>query len=114
MNDKISQDEINSILWRACDTFRGTVDPAEYKNYILVMLFVKCVSDVWHDHYAEAKRQFADEERVLRRMQYEKFKLPQDCHLKERNHGPRYYELLNRVLPDWRERREKLNAFEFA
>jgi type I restriction enzyme M protein len=40
MNHQISQDEINSILWRACDTFRGTVDPSEYKNYILVMLFV--------------------------------------------------------------------------
>jgi type I restriction enzyme M protein len=79
MNDKISQEEINSILWRACDTFRGTVDPAEYKNYILVMLFLKYVSDVWHDHYAEAKRQYGDEERVLRRMQYEKFKLPEDC-----------------------------------
>lgn len=35
------------------------------------------------------------------------------CHLKEPNHSPQYYELLDRVLPDWRERREKLNAFEF-
>lgn len=35
INIPISQDEINSILWRACDTFRGTVDPSEYKNYIL-------------------------------------------------------------------------------
>ena len=40
MSDKINQEEINGILWSACDTFRGTVDPAEYKNYILVMLFV--------------------------------------------------------------------------
>ena len=51
MPDAISQDEINGILWRACDTFRGTVDPSEYKNYILVMLFVKYVSDVWRDRY---------------------------------------------------------------
>ena len=36
------------------------------------------------------------------------------CHLKEPNHGPRYYQLLDRVLPDWRERREKLNAYEFG
>lgn len=36
------------------------------------------------------------------------------CHLVEPNHSPRYYELLDRVLPDWRERREKLNAFEFG
>ena len=31
MTNQISQDEINDILWRACDTFRGTVDPSEYK-----------------------------------------------------------------------------------
>jgi predicted metal-dependent hydrolase len=36
------------------------------------------------------------------------------CHLQEPNHSQRYYELLDRVLPDWRDRREKLNAFEFG
>jgi predicted metal-dependent hydrolase len=36
------------------------------------------------------------------------------CHLKEPNHSQRYYELLDRVLPDWRDRREKLNSFEFG
>jgi predicted metal-dependent hydrolase len=36
------------------------------------------------------------------------------CHLVEPNHSQRYYELLDRVLPDWRERREKLNTFEFG
>jgi type I restriction enzyme M protein len=41
----VSQDEINNILWRACDTFRGTIDASEYKNYLLVILFVKYVSD---------------------------------------------------------------------
>jgi type I restriction enzyme M protein len=80
MTNTISQDEINSILWRACDTFRGTVDPAEYKNYILVMLFVKYISDVWQDHYEQYKRQYGgDPERVRRRMQYEKFVLPEGC-----------------------------------
>ena len=48
MTSTINQDEINSILWNACDTFRGTVDPAEYKNYILVMLFVKYISKMRH------------------------------------------------------------------
>ena len=77
MTDTVNQDEINAILWRACDTFRGTVDPAEYKNYILVMLFVKYVSDVWRDHYAAYQKEFSDdEERSRRRMRYEKFALP--------------------------------------
>ena len=36
------------------------------------------------------------------------------CHLAEPNHSSRYYELLDRVLPDWRKRRERLNGFEFG
>jgi len=36
------------------------------------------------------------------------------CHLAEPYHSPRYYEILDRILPDWRERRDKLNSFEFG
>ena len=65
---QISQDEINSILWKACDPFRGPVDPSEYKNYILVMLFVKYISDVWIDHYDSYRQQFGtDFDRAWRR-----------------------------------------------
>ena len=75
---QISQDEINRILWSACDTFRGTVDPSEYKNYILVMLFVKYISDVWRDHYDKYKQRYdEDETRIRRRMEREKFVLPE-------------------------------------
>lgn len=30
------------------------------------------------------------------------------CHLLERGHGPRFYALMDRFLPDWKERRAKL------
>lgn len=79
-NRKPTQEEINNALWSACDTFRGTVDPAEYKNYILVFLFLKYLSDVWKDHYEKYKEEFGDdEERIKRRMERERFKLPENC-----------------------------------
>jgi predicted metal-dependent hydrolase len=34
------------------------------------------------------------------------------CHLKEHNHSAAYYALLDRILPDWRERRAALNRME--
>ena len=81
MTNRINQDEINAILWKACDTFRGTLDPSEYKNYILVMLFVKYISDVWQDHYDQLKQKFGDddEERIQRQLRYERFVLPEGC-----------------------------------
>lgn len=81
MTNRINQDEINAILWKACDTFRGTVDPSEYKNYILVMLFVKYISDVWQDHYDQLKQKYGndDEERIQRQLRYERFVLPEGC-----------------------------------
>lgn len=76
----IKQEEINAIAWRACDTFRGVVDPAEYKNYILVFLFLKYLNDVWKDKREQYEREFAgDQERVKRRLSRERFVLPEGC-----------------------------------
>ena len=77
---KINQEEINNVLWKACDTFRGTVDASEYKNYILVMLFVKYISDTWQERYNELQEQYGkDDERILRRLERERFVLPKGC-----------------------------------
>ena len=32
-------EDINSAVWAACDTFRGAIDPAQYKDYVLAILF---------------------------------------------------------------------------
>jgi predicted metal-dependent hydrolase len=36
------------------------------------------------------------------------------CHLKELHHGKSFYQLLGRVLPDWRERKRRLEEFDFG
>ena len=43
--EEIKQQDINNTAWKACDTFRGVMDATDYKDYILVMLFVKYISD---------------------------------------------------------------------
>ena len=99
---KIDQQEINDILWRACDSMRGTVDPIEYKDYILTMLFVKYISAVWQDHYDECKKQYGDDPvRIKRRMARERFILPENSsfdYLYAHREAPNLGELVNIAL----------------
>ena len=72
-----TQSDINRMAWKACDTFRGSIDPAQYKDYILTAIFLKYISDVWHDHYDAFQAQYGNNpERIERLMQRDRFVLP--------------------------------------
>ena len=45
----IKKSELYSSLWKSCDELRGGMDASQYKNYVLVLLFVKYVSDKYAD-----------------------------------------------------------------
>ena len=100
-NRKPSQAEINRTLWQACDTFRGVVDPAEYKNYILTMLFVKYISDVWQDHYEAYQEEYDDERLIQRKMERERFVLPEKAtfdHIASKKDAPDIGQVINKAL----------------
>ncbi|HVU19457.1 MAG TPA: type I restriction-modification system subunit M [Rhizomicrobium sp.] len=102
MTGKVTQQEINQAAWAACDTFRGAVDPAQYKDYILVMLFLKYISDLWNDHFESYKKQFGgDDARIRRRMERERFVLPEGASfydLYEKRNEANIGELINIAL----------------
>lgn len=80
MPQQFDQAEINGIVWKACDTFRGAVDPSEYKNYILTMLFLKYMSDVWKDKQREYHEKYkGDQQRIKRALARERFVVPDEC-----------------------------------
>lgn len=41
----VKKSELYSLLWEACNKLRGGVEPSRYKDYVLVLLFFKYVSD---------------------------------------------------------------------
>lgn len=41
----VKKSELYSTLWASCDQLRGGMEPTEYKDYVLLMLFVRYVSD---------------------------------------------------------------------
>jgi type I restriction enzyme M protein len=88
----ISQDEINNILWKACDILRGTADPSEYRDYILTILFVKYISDLKKDYDEGYKKQ-----------NFGKipFTIPQGCSFEElyaKSDAPYFGEVVNSAL----------------
>ena len=69
-----TKQNIEKVLWNACDSFRGKIDSSRYKDYILSMLFVKYLSDV----YAYTRKKYSEqyngnEERIARAMSRERF-----------------------------------------
>lgn len=71
-----TRNEIERVLWKACDSFRGKIDSSRYKDYILSMLFVKYLSDVSIEKRAEYAKQYdGDEARIARAMSRERFAL---------------------------------------
>jgi len=104
VSKKLTTAEINQVVWKACDTFRGVIDPSQYKDYILTMLFLKYVSSV-HD----AKRAFymdkyeGNEQRVQRAMERERFKLPKEsnfAYLYKQRNASNIGELIDIALED--------------
>lgn len=41
----LKKSELYSSLWAACDNLRGGMDASQYKDYVLVLLFIKYISD---------------------------------------------------------------------
>ena len=46
----IKKSELYSTLWKSCDELRGGMDASQYKDYVLVVLFVKYISDKYKNN----------------------------------------------------------------
>jgi type I restriction enzyme M protein len=102
MTAQVSKQEICDVVWRACDTFRGTIDPSQYKDYILVMLFLKYISDLWKEKKEQYEARYRGEAgRVERALSRERFRVPKDCdfdNLYARRDAANVGELINIAL----------------
>ena len=45
----IKKSQLYSSIWESCNNLRGSMDASQYKDYVLVLLFVKYVSDKYAD-----------------------------------------------------------------
>ena len=97
-----TRNDIQRVLWKACDSFRGKIDSSRYKDYILSMLFVKYLSDVTKEMRERYARQYeGDERRVERAMRRERFMVDAESsfdYLYERRTDPEIGQRINVAL----------------
>ena len=56
---------LENWLWEAACVIRGPVDAPKFKDYILPLIFLKRLSDVFDDEVARLGREFGDEKKAL-------------------------------------------------
>jgi type I restriction enzyme M protein len=97
-----TKEVINNVVWKACDTFRGTMDSAQYKDYILSMLFVKYLSDFYREKLETLQQKYhGNQERIGRALLREKFVLDEQCtfaYLLKHKEANNVGEVINKVL----------------
>jgi type I restriction enzyme M protein len=102
MEAKISKTTISNTLWRACDTFRGKIDSSIYKDYILVMLFVKYLSDTYEEHIEDYTKKYeGDKERIQRALNRDRFVLDEKStfdHIYSKRNDANVGEVINKAL----------------
>lgn len=98
----LKQETVNNILWRACDTFRGKIDSSIYKDYILVMLFIKYLSDTYKEKLVQLTERYSgDEARIKRALGRERFVLGEYSsfdYLYSKRNAPNLGEVINTAL----------------
>ena len=61
MPEKLTLHELKSHLWESANILRGSIDSGDFKNYILGMLFLKRLSDVYDEEYEKLKQTVGEE-----------------------------------------------------
>ena len=59
---KTTSQDITATLWKAAGTFRGTIDAANYKDFVLSMLFLKYLDDTYKEHLRDLEIRYKGNE----------------------------------------------------
>lgn len=79
MSTRITQRELETYLWDAAIILRGLIDAGDYKQYIFPLVFLKRISDVYDEEFAEAMSDYGDEE-LAALPENHRFVVPDGCH----------------------------------
>jgi type I restriction enzyme M protein len=96
-----TKSDINGALMRGADTFRDTIDAANYKDYVLSIMFVKYLSDRYKEDVENLKSKYEDERRLSRQISRLAFQIRNDHsfdYLYENRYNDKLGQLINTAL----------------
>ena len=73
-----TKNDINSALMRGADTFRDTIDAANYKDYVLSIMFVKYLSDSYKEELEKLGKKYINERQLKRQLDRLPFKIQKE------------------------------------
>jgi type I restriction enzyme M protein len=97
-----NQQDIESWLWESANILRGPVDPANLRDYVFPLLFLKRLSDTWDEEQTTAIQKFGkdiDEETAA---DFHTFQIPKGCHWSDlrraaENHGVLIQNIMQKI-----------------
>jgi type I restriction enzyme M protein len=76
-NQKISFEFLKSHLWAAADILRGSLDPADYRQPIMTLLFIKRLNDTFEENAERLMKEGKSEKEAYENKNRHYFFLPQ-------------------------------------
>jgi type I restriction enzyme M protein len=75
-----TQQNIESWLWDSANILRGPVDPANLRDFVFPLLFLKRLSDTWDEEQEKAIKKFGKDIDDDIAADFHRFQIPKGCH----------------------------------
>lgn len=82
MDNRISQQELESYLWGSATLLRGHIDAGDYKQYVFPLLFYKRICDVYDEELAAALEESGGDLDYAKITDNHRFQVPEEAHWK--------------------------------
>lgn len=76
----MTPEEFEAWLWEAANILRGPVEPANMRDYVFPLLFLKRISDTWDEEQASAESQFGKDVSEAVAADFHTFQIPKGYH----------------------------------
>jgi type I restriction enzyme M protein len=102
LSDQPTQQDIESWLWEAANILRGPVDPANLRDFVFPLLFLKRLSDTWDEEQARAVKKFGKDIDEDTAADFHTFQIPKGCHWADlrraaENHGVLLQNIMQKI-----------------